>query len=116
MRNFCYPTRAPAAISRKRSGLAAVGMLLASLVVLANVPPAQGQSPAPAPGADPAKTAAKPPPPAKVTVDRRAEPPKIAFISYANPPKVMPDTQAIVAHLEPFFGAPIKSFGTLDSG
>src|SRR5688572_18245401 len=116
MKNFCYPTRAPAAISRKRSGLAAVGMLLASFVVLANVAPAQGQAPAPAPGADPAKTAAKPPPPAKVTVDRRAEPLKIAFISYANPQQVMQDTKAIVAYLEPFVGVPIKSFVTLDYG
>jgi phosphonate transport system substrate-binding protein len=62
------------------------------------------------------KSAPKPQRPAKLTVDRQAQPLKIAFISYANPQQVMQDTKAVAGYLEPFVGVPIKSFVTLDYG
>lgn len=62
------------------------------------------------------KAAPKPQRPAKQAVDRRAEPLKIAFISYANPQQVMQDTKAVSTYLEPLVGVPIKSFVTLDYG
>ena len=54
--------------------------------------------------------------PPKLTVDRQAEPLKIAFISYGNPQQVVKDTVPIVKYLEPFVGVPIKGFVTLDYG
>ena len=54
--------------------------------------------------------------PPKFTVDRQADPLKIAFISYGNPQQVVKDTVPIVKYLEPFVGVPIKGFVTLDYG
>lgn len=54
--------------------------------------------------------------PPKLTVDRQADPLKIAFISYGNPQQVVKDTVPIVKYLEPFVGVPIKGFVTLDYG
>jgi len=54
--------------------------------------------------------------PAKLPVDRTAEPLKIAFISYANPQHVVRNIGPIVAYLEPFVGVPVKGFVTLDYG
>ena len=54
--------------------------------------------------------------PPRLTVDRQAEPLKIAFISYGNPQHVVRDTVPIVNFLEQFVGVPIKGFVTLDYG
>ena len=63
-----------------------------------------------------AKESKKPPYPSKLSVDRSAEPLKIAFISYANPQQVAKDIGPIVNYLEPFVGRPIEGFVTLDYG
>ena len=55
-------------------------------------------------------------PPPKLTVDRSAEPLKIAFISYANPEKVLRDSRPVVKYLEQFVGVPVKGFVTSDYG
>jgi phosphonate transport system substrate-binding protein len=86
---------------------AAVLLALTPLLELMSAQPAQGQV---------QKAAPKPSHPAKLAVDPRADPLRIAFISYANPQQVMQDTKAVAAYLEPFVGVPIKSFVTLDYG
>jgi phosphonate transport system substrate-binding protein len=86
---------------------AAVLLALTSLFELRSAEPEQSQA---------QKAAPKPSHPAKLAVDRRAEPLRIAFISYANPQQVMQDTKAVAGYLEPFVGVPIKSFVTLDYG
>jgi len=96
--------------------VAAVLLTLVLLLVLMNAQPSEGQAQTKAANPDAEKARPKPPHPAKVTIDRRAEPLRIAFISYANPQQVMQDTKAVVAYLEPFVGVPIKSFVTLDYG
>ncbi len=62
------------------------------------------------------KVASRPPKPVKLTVDPKAEPLKIAFISYANPQHVAKDSAAISKYLEPYVGVPVKGFVTTDYG
>jgi phosphonate transport system substrate-binding protein len=91
-----------------RSGyFAAILLALTPLFESMSTLPAQGQA---------QKATPKPSQPAKLAIDRRAEPLKIAFISYANPQQVIQDTKAVAGYLEPFVGVPIKSFVTLDYG
>jgi len=66
--------------------------------------------------ADKSRPRRRRPYPPKLTVDRQADPLKIAFISYGNPQQVVKDTVPIVKYLEPFVGVPIKGFVTLDYG
>ena len=65
-------------------------------------------------GADYFKTRPQKPPVLKV--DPKAEPLKIAFISYANPQQVIEDIKPVVAYLERYAGVPVKGFVTLDYG
>jgi phosphonate transport system substrate-binding protein len=58
----------------------------------------------------------KRPYPEKVPLNAKAEPLRIAFVSYANPQTVVKDSQAVVQYLNPFAGVPIQSFVTLDYG
>ena len=62
------------------------------------------------------ETVPKPPKPARLTVDPKAEPLKIAFISYANPQHVAKNSAAISKYLEPFVGVPVEGFVTTDYG
>ncbi len=60
--------------------------------------------------------AACPDKPPVVPLDPKAEPLKIAFISYANPQQVVEDIKPVVAYLERYAGVPVKGFVTLDYG
>ncbi len=60
--------------------------------------------------------AAYPDKPPVVPLDPKAEPLKIAFISYANPQQVVEDIKPVVAYLERYSGVPVKGFVTLDYG
>ncbi len=65
-------------------------------------------------GADyPGSRPVKPP---AIPLDPKAEPLKIAFISYANPQQVIEDIKPVVAYLERYAGVPVKGFVTLDFG
>ena len=61
----------------------------------------------------PVTRAQKPP---AIQLDMKAEPLKIAFISYANPQQVIEDIKPVVAYLERYTGVPVKGFVTLDYG
>ncbi len=54
--------------------------------------------------------------PPAILLDPKAEPLKIAFISYANPQQVVEDIKPVVAYLERYAGVPVKGFVTLDYG
>ncbi len=54
--------------------------------------------------------------PPAILLDPKAEPLKIAFISYANPQQVVEDIKPVVAYLERYTGVPVKGFVTLDYG
>ena len=58
----------------------------------------------------------RPQKPPAILVDAKAEPLKIAFISYANPQQVIEDIKPVVAYLERYVGVPVKGFVTLDYG
>ncbi len=58
----------------------------------------------------------RPQKPPAILVDPKAEPLKIAFISYANPQQVIEDIKPVVAYLERYAGVPVKGFVTLDYG
>ena len=60
--------------------------------------------------------ASRPQKPPAIPVDPKAEPLKIAFISYANPQQVIEDIKPVVAYLERYTGVPVKGFVTLDYG
>ncbi|MBM3838817.1 MAG: phosphate/phosphite/phosphonate ABC transporter substrate-binding protein [Verrucomicrobia bacterium] len=60
--------------------------------------------------------ARKHPYPEKVPLNAKAEPLRIAFISYANPQTVVKDSEAVVRYLGQFVGVPIQSSVTLDYG
>ncbi len=60
--------------------------------------------------------ASRPPKPPAIPLDPKAEPLKIAFISYANPQRVIEDIKPVVAYLERYAGVPVKGFVTLDFG
>ncbi|MCI0536102.1 MAG: phosphate/phosphite/phosphonate ABC transporter substrate-binding protein [Verrucomicrobiales bacterium] len=64
----------------------------------------------------PTATPARPAKPPVREINRKAEPLKIAFISYANPQQVVKDSEAIAEYLEPRLGVPVKGFVTLDYG
>ena len=65
-------------------------------------------------GADYSETRPQKPP--AIRLDPKAEPLKIAFISYANPQQVVEDIKPVVAYLERYVGVPVKGFVTLDYG
>ena len=65
---------------------------------------------------DTKKLPRKPSRPPKLEVDRGAEPLRIAFISYANPEKVLRDSRPVVKYLEQFVGVPVEGFVTSDYG
>ena len=54
--------------------------------------------------------------PPAIPLDSKAEPLKIAFVSYANPQQVIEDIKPVVAYLERYVGVPVKGFVTLDYG
>ena len=54
--------------------------------------------------------------PPKLSVDSKAKPLTIAFISYANPQHVAKNSAAIPKYLEPYVGVPVKGFVTTDYG
>ena len=58
----------------------------------------------------------RPQKPPVIPIDPKAEPLKIAFISYANPQHVIEDIKPVVAYLERYTGVPVKRFVTLDYG
>ena len=58
----------------------------------------------------------RPDKPPVIPLDPKAEPLKIAFISYANPQQVVEDIKPVVAYLERYVGVPVKGFVTLDYG
>jgi len=58
----------------------------------------------------------RPDKPPAILLDPKAEPLKIAFISYANPQQVIEDIKPVVAYLERYAGVPVKGFVTLDYG
>ncbi len=60
--------------------------------------------------------ASRPHKPPAILLDPKAEPLKIAFISYANPQQVVEDIKPVVAYLERYAGVPVKGFVTLDYG
>ena len=60
--------------------------------------------------------ASRPPKPPAIPLDPKAEPLKIAFISYANPQHVIENIKPVVAYLERYVGVPVKGFVTLDFG
>lgn len=103
-------------MKRGKTCVAAASLALVALFLLISIQPAQGQAQTKPANPDTERGAPKPAHPAKVPVDRRVDPLKIAFISYANPQQVMQDTKAVAAWLEPLVGVPIKSFVTLDYG
>ena len=54
--------------------------------------------------------------PPAIPLDSKAEPLKIAFVSYANPQQVIEDIKPVVAYLERYSGVPVTGFVTLDYG
>lgn len=62
---------------------------------------------------------AKPEPTPKLierSLDPKAAPLTIAFISYANPQQVARDSEGVTAYLQKYLGVPVKGFVTLDYG
>jgi phosphonate transport system substrate-binding protein len=56
------------------------------------------------------------PKPTERSLDTKAPPLNIAFISYANPQQVARDSERVTQYLQKFVGVPVKGFVTLDYG
>jgi len=63
--------------------------------------------------ADEAKPKSRPP---ERSLDAKAAPLNIAFISYANPQQVARDSEGVTKYLQKYLGVPVKGFVTLDYG
>src|SRR5262245_17853015 len=107
-RSITAKAELPLPSASKRSG---PGPAILSLLVLCWNPFAAAMA-----AEKPAEKPARPPKPPVLEVNSKADPLKIAFISYANPQQVAKDADAIAQYLEPRLGIPVKGMLSLEYG